>query len=131
MGKVLFVDSYLPLLDLYMEEFTDEGYEVILARNGKEALRKYREKSPQLVVMDIHLPDMDGIELLNSFLSVDRHASIIIHDAYPQPEDLQTRIAEGPIIKSFDFSRLKSKVREVISNSGKREKSNPLKVASP
>jgi len=78
MEKILFVDSYLPLLDLYIEEFTEEGYDVIVARNGKEALRKYMEKFPQLVVVDLHLPDMDGMELLNSFLSANPHVLILI-----------------------------------------------------
>jgi len=121
MERVLFVDGYLPLLALYKEEFTDEGYEVILARNGKEALRKYRKILPHLVVMDLHLPDMDGIALLNSFLSVDSHASIIIHDTHPHQEDSRTWMAEGQLIKSFDFSQLKRKMREVILKSGKRK----------
>jgi hypothetical protein len=43
------------------EEFTGEGYEVILAKDGKEALRKYKREIPRLVVMDLHLPDADGI----------------------------------------------------------------------
>ena len=63
MKKILFVDSYLPLVALYKEEFTDEGYEVTVARNGKEALRKYRKTLSDLVVIDLHLPDMDGVEL--------------------------------------------------------------------
>ena len=114
MEKILFVDSYLPLLDLYIEEFTEEGYDVIVARNGKEALRKYMEKFPQLVVVDLHLPDMDGMELLNSFLSANPHVLIICYKDFPQ-EDLRTwGVAET--IKSSNFSRLKNKVREVILN---------------
>jgi DNA-binding response OmpR family regulator len=130
MEKVLFVDSYSPLLALYREEFTDDGYEVILAKNGKEALRKYRKEVPWVVVMDLHLPDMDGIELLNSILGMDSRASIIIHDAHRHQEDFRTWMAEAHVVKSFDFSELKGKVREVIANSAKRENKKSLKVAS-
>ncbi len=122
MEKILFVDSYLPLLDLYVEEFIDDGFDVFVARNGKKALRKYRERSPDLVIMDLHLPDMGGIELLNSLLLLDRHASIIIHEASPQQEDFWTSMVDGEIIKSSDLSQLKSKVLELISKSGKRGK---------
>ena len=120
MGKVLFVDSNLALLALYSEEFRDEGYEVLVARNGEEALGKYRENSPQVVVMDPHVPDMDEIELLRSLFALDNRASVIIYEAYPQPEDFWTPRVGRPILKSSDFTELKSKIREILSGSGKR-----------
>ena len=130
MKRILFVDSYLPLVALYKEEFTDEGYEVTIARNGKEALRKYRKTLPDLVVMDLHLPDMDGVELINSFLVINSHALIIINDAHPHKEDFRTWMAEDQLLKSYDFSQLKKKVRESLSKAGKKENRKPPTLTS-
>ena len=114
------MESNLALLALYSEEFRDEGYEVLVARNGEEALGKYRENSPQVVVMDPHVPDMDEIELLRSLFALDSRASVIIYEAYPQLEDFWTPRVGRPILKSSDFTELKSKIREILSGSGKR-----------
>jgi len=51
--KILCVDDDWSLLDLYQLEISEEGYQVIVAKDGKEALRKFAEESPNLVVMDI------------------------------------------------------------------------------
>ncbi len=81
--KILCVDDDLTIL-LYSEEFSEEGYEVILAADGKEALMKYQSERPQLVIMDIRMPGMDGIEALTTILGKDCQASIVIKTAFPQ-----------------------------------------------
>ena len=70
--KLLFVDDDLSLLDLYRLELSEEGYQVIVAKDGKEALRKFAEESPDLVVMDICMPAKDGIETLATMLGKKR-----------------------------------------------------------
>ena len=71
MEKILFVEDDPTILLLYKEEFCEDGYEVILATNGKEALMKYQTELPRLVVMDMRIPGMDGIEVLNAILGKD------------------------------------------------------------
>jgi CheY-like chemotaxis protein len=115
MEKILCVDDDQTILQLYEEEFSEDGYEVVLAANGKEALIKYQTELPQLVIMDIRMPEMDGIEALNAILGKDRQASIIINTAFPQYwENFKTWGAETYLIKSSDLSKLKQKVREVL-----------------
>jgi DNA-binding response OmpR family regulator len=115
MEKVLCVDDDLSLLRLYQEELAEEGYKVILAKDGKEALRKFEKESPNVVVMDIRMPVMDGIETLTAMLGKDRQIPVILNTAYPQyRENFMTWGAEAYVIKSSDLTELKAKIREVL-----------------
>ena len=69
MEKILCVYDDLSLLHLYRDELIEEGYEVILAKDGKEALAKFSKEKPHVVVMDIRMPVMDGIEALTAMLA--------------------------------------------------------------
>lgn len=84
MKKILCVDDDLSLLHLYRDELIEEGYEVILAKDGKEALAKFSKEKPDVVVTDIRMPLMDGIEALTAMLGKNRQASVILNSAYPQ-----------------------------------------------
>jgi DNA-binding response OmpR family regulator len=66
------VDNDSSLLCHYQEELSEEGYEVILAKDGQEAFSKFMEEKPQVVVMEIRIPVMDGIETLNAMLGKNR-----------------------------------------------------------
>ena len=115
MEKILCVDDELSILLLFKEEFSEDGYEVILATNGKEALMKYQTEHPQLVILDMRMPGMDGIEALSTILGKDRQASIVIYSAFPQyRENFMTWGAEAYLLKSSDLGELKQKVREVL-----------------
>ena len=83
MKKILCVDDDLSLLHLYQEELMEEGYKVILAEDGRQAMEKFKEEKPQAVVMDIRMPLMDGIETLNAMLGHDRQIPIILNTAFP------------------------------------------------
>jgi len=115
MEKILCVDDEPSILQLYDEEFSEDGYKVIMAANGKEALMKYQTEFPQLVIMDIRLPGMDGVEALNAILGKDPQASIVINTSFPQYRgNFMTWGAEAYLIKSSDLDELKQKVREVL-----------------
>ena len=115
MEKILCVDDDSSLLSLYQEELSEEGYKVILAKDGKEALSKFVKEKPQVVVLDIRLPVMDGIETLNALLGKDRQAQVILNTAYPQYKDnFMTWGAAGYVVKTSDLSELKQKIREVL-----------------
>jgi CheY-like chemotaxis protein len=116
MKKILCVDDDDSLLYLYQEELSDEGYKVILAKDGKEALAKFEKEKPHVVVMDIRMPGMDGIETMILMLSKDRQVKVILNTSYPQyRENFMTWGAEGYVVKSSDLTELKQKIREIIS----------------
>jgi DNA-binding response OmpR family regulator len=122
MIKILCVDDDLALLRLYRDELAEEGYEIVLAKDGKEAVKKFPEERPDLVIMDIRMPQMDGIEALNAILGKDRLVPVILNTAYAQyKENFMTWGADAYVIKSSDLSELKEKIREVISRRQKRE----------
>ncbi|MGQ9695241.1 MAG: response regulator [Thermodesulfobacteriota bacterium] len=124
MEKILCVDDDLSLLRLYQEELAEEGYKVILARDGKEALAKFEKEKPDLVIMDIRMPLMDGIEALTTMLGKNRQIPVILNTAYPQyRENFMTWGAEAYIIKSSDLSELKQTIKEVLTKRKKPKKS--------
>jgi DNA-binding response OmpR family regulator len=115
MEKILCVDDDLSLLHLYQAELTEEGFKVILAKDGKEAVAKFAKEKPNVVIMDIRMPIMDGIETLTAMLGKDRQVPVILNTAYPQyKENFMTWGAEGYVLKSSDLTELKQKIREVL-----------------
>src|SRR4030066_958941 len=124
MEKVLCIDDDLSLLRLYQEELSEEGYKVVLAKDGKEGLAKFEKERPQVVVMDIRMPQMDGIEALTAMLGKDRQVPVILNTAYPQYKDnFMTWGTEAYEIKSSDLTELKQKIREVLNKRKKQAKS--------
>ena len=122
METILCVDDDQSIRQLYYEELTDEGYKVILAKEGKEALAKYSQKRPDLVILDIRMPGMDGIQTLTAMLAIDRRVKVIFSTAYPQhKENFMTWGAEAYVIKSSDLTKLKTKIRETLEK-GKKPK---------
>lgn len=117
MKKILCVDDEPSLLQLYHDELSEEGYEVILAKDGQEALMKFKQDTPDVVVMDIRMPRMDGIQTMTTFLGKDRRIQIILNTAYPlYRENFMTWGATAFVIKSSDLSELKQKIREALKD---------------
>ena len=124
MEKILCVDDDSSLLQLYHDELSNEGNKVNLAKDGKEALSKYSKEIPDLVVMDIRMPVMDGIQTLIAMLGKDRQVQVILNTAYPQcRENFMTWGAAAYVIKSTDLTELKQKIREVLERRKKLTKS--------
>ena len=89
--KILIVDDEKDILDLLSKVFKKNGYEVETARDGIEALDKAKSFKPALILTDIKLPNMDGIELLKKFKTMDSTPEIILmtgyHDLYDSTVD--------------------------------------------
>ena len=124
MEMVLCVDDDESLLRLYQDELSEEGYKVILAKDGQEALSKFSKEKPQVVILDIRMPVMDGIRTLTTMLGKDRQIPVILNSAFPQyRENFMTWGAEAYLIKSSDLTELKQKIREVLEKRKKLIKS--------
>ena len=113
--KILVVEDEESLRLLYEEELAAEGYEIITAGNGKEAIRQLQEGKPDLVVLDIVMPVMDGIETLGRILGKERKIPIVLNTSYPgYREDFMSWAADAYITKSSDLTELKNKVRDLL-----------------
>lgn len=89
--------------------------EIIEATNGKEAIDKYKSDKPDLVLLDIIMPDVGGIDVLREIMGIDKEAKVIMVTAVGQDamvEECTILGAKGYIIKPFNDK----KVAEAISN---------------
>lgn len=115
MPKLLIVDDDENICLLYEEEFTDDGFDVEIARNGKECIEKLKSFSPDLIIMDIRMPEMDGIEALGKIISKEKNIPIILNSAYSSyRDDFRSWGADAYIVKSSDITELKDKVAEIL-----------------
>lgn len=115
MKKILVVEDEDSLRLLYQEELKAEGYEVIPARNGKEAIERLEKEKPDLVILDIVMPVMDGMETLGKILGKDRKIPIILNTSYSgYQQDFMSWAADAYITKSSDLSELKNKIKELL-----------------
>ncbi len=89
------VDDDLSLLCLYHDELIEEGYKVILAKDGIEALMKFEKESPDIVVLDIRMPGMDGIETLTAMLGRPPDSGGLKHGLSPVPGKLHDLRGRG------------------------------------
>jgi two-component system, response regulator, stage 0 sporulation protein F len=113
--KILLVDDEESIQLLYQEEFEDEGYTVISALNGDEALGKFRDEVPDLVILDIQMPGMNGIEVLRQMKMIDATVPVILSSAYHEyKQDLGAWASDEYVVKSADMDDLKRAVRRHI-----------------
>ncbi len=113
--KVLIVDDDLHIQRLYKEELIEEGYEVVVATNGAEAMEMFEKENPDLVTLDIRLPDVDGIQLLRQMKEKRPKLPIIMSTAYDYRDDFSVWASEAYIVKSADLDELKSMIKKLLS----------------
>ena len=120
MTTILLVEDDKNQRLLYEQELMHEGYEVVTASNGKEALEKVQKKLPDIVIMDINMPKMDGIEAMGRILGKKKEISVIINTAYSNYKDsFMSWAADAYIVKTSDLSELKEKIKEVLAKKSK------------
>lgn len=76
--KILVVDDEIEICNIFYDFFTPKGYEVIKATSGKEALEKTKAEKPNLVFLDIRMPQMDGFEALKQIKQIDNAITVIM-----------------------------------------------------
>jgi len=120
--KVLIVDDEENVRFLYEQELIDEGYQTVLARDGKECLEKVTAEEPDIVLLDIRMPRMDGLEAIGKIIELNKHIPIIINSAYSTyKDDFMSWAADAYVVKSYDLDTLKTTIREVLEKKGRKK----------
>ena len=121
MAKILLVEDEESICLLYQQELQAEGHEVILAHNGKDGVEMAEREKPDLVIMDINLPEkMDGLESMSRILDRNKDIPVIISTGYSRYRDnFLSWAAEAYVLKSANLTPLKETIREVLGKRGK------------
>lgn len=115
MKKILLVDDDESIQILYREEFEDAGYQVVSAVNGDEGLEKFRNEQPDLVILDIQMPGLNGIEVLRQMKMENAGIPVILSSAYHEyKQDLGAWASDEYVVKSPDISDLMAAVKKHI-----------------
>ena len=112
--KILVVDDEKNILKLYKAELEDEGYDVVIANSGKEAIELFRDQTPDLVTLDIMMPDMDGIQVLRQLKQENSQVPVIMLTAYDYRDDFSIWVSDAYVVKSSDLATLKSTIKQII-----------------
>ena len=116
MSKILIVEDEAAQRLLYETEIVDLGHEVVLASDGVEAIDMVRKEKPDLVILDLMMPNMHGLDSLRKVLSINPNIPVIIHTAYSHYKDnFMSWAAEEYIVKSADLSELKGAIKRVLA----------------
>lgn len=118
--KVLLVDD-AAFVRMSLKKILDDsqlGFEYIESSTGVEALKMYKLHSPDLVIMDITMPEMDGIEAVRQIKELDANAKIIMCSAMGYQEKVVDAITAGAldfIIKPYEPSKVVNSVKKVLN----------------
>ncbi|HEY9886019.1 MAG TPA: response regulator, partial [Vampirovibrionales bacterium] len=108
--SVLIVDDALFMRTVLKDILTKNGYEVVgEATNGYEAIEKFQELQPDIITMDITMPELDGIEALKQIMDIDKRAKVIMCSAMGQQGIVVEAIKHGAcdfVIKPFQPTRV-------------------------
>ena len=111
MNKILFVDDEEGIQLLYREELEEDGYEVHSARTGEDALQKLQIVSPDLIILDIKMPGMSGIEVLRQIKEKNPKMPVILNTGYQEYKQDGAWTSDDYIVKSADLDVLKTAIR--------------------
>lgn len=120
MAKILIIDDDPFILDIYALKFKERGFEVDFAQNGKDGLKKATEQKPEVILLDVVMPGMDGFEVLRELKKDQntRSIKVVVLTNIGQKEEVERGKALGAddyIIKAhFAPSEVVEKVNSVL-----------------
>jgi len=127
--QIMVVEDSKPLREMLVHVLKDDGNVVESARDGKEAMEKYYSGAYDLIITDLNMPEMTGIELIKRIREMDELVEFIIITAYASLETAIEAIKAGAydyIIKPFKLEELKVAVRNVGDKISLKKKNKVL-----
>lgn len=115
---ILVVDDEEHIRLLYKEEFEEEGYNVLLASDGEDALAQIENNLPDLVTLDVKMPGIDGITLARKIKELKSDMPLIFVSAYEDyKHDFGTWASDAYFVKSANLTELKSLISNILKES--------------
>ena len=118
MAKILIVDDAEFLRVRISKMLTGDGFDVIQAENGAVAVEVYKANHPDMVLMDVTMPEMDGLTALKHIRSFDPQAKVIMLTALGQESVVLEAIKSGArdfVVKPFERERVLSAINKIIA----------------
>jgi two-component system alkaline phosphatase synthesis response regulator PhoP len=117
--KILLVDDEQDILEIVGYNLSQEGYQIVTATNGKEAIAKAKKELPQLIIMDVMMPEMDGMEACENIRKLPELSNVIITFLTARSEDYSQVAgfdagADDYITKPIKPKLLVSKVKALL-----------------
>lgn len=116
-AKILVVDDQLGVRRLLFETFREDQHEVEMAADGEEAVQLLNTFKPDLILMDMKMPGMNGIETLRQIRALDRQVGVIMMTAYGDAQNMEQAKELGILhylSKPFDLFELRERVRAIL-----------------
>lgn len=117
MGKVVLVtDDSMFMRSMLKKILIKSGYDVAFASDGFQAIEKYKELKPDIVTLDITMPNMDGLTALKQIMSIDPNASVVMCSAMGQQAMVMEAIKSGAkdfVVKPFQEDRVLESISKI------------------
>lgn len=115
--KILIVDDQFGIRALLSEVFQDDGFETFEASNGNDALKLLGLEKPDMILLDMKIPGMDGLEILRKIRADQNEVNVIVMSAYGEVTRMNEAKSLGVlayIAKPFDIDIVREKVRKLL-----------------
>lgn len=113
--KILVVDDEISIVQLAKFRLESNNYEVVTATNGKEALEKIKQEKPDAVLLDVMMPELDGLSVLKRIRDTDKNLPVFMFTAFSNEERFKVASnlnASGFILKTAD---LQSEIKNITN----------------
>jgi two-component system response regulator (stage 0 sporulation protein F) len=117
-GKVMIVDDQAGIRYLLLEVLRADGYDTFEASSGEQAFESSYEFQPDLILLDMKLPGMDGMQILRKFREVGSKATIMMMTAYSELDTVREAVragADGYFTKPFDILAMRDVIKEKVA----------------
>jgi len=116
-GKILIVDDQKDMCDILVLMLADEGYQTFSALSGRSALNRIKKEKPDLVLLDIKMPRMDGIEALKRIKEIDKNIVVVMITGYGTPDTAREAMRLGAfdyVTKPLDINLIRAIISDAL-----------------
>lgn len=117
MHRILIIDDEIIIRKLFTRLLTREKYRVLTASNGKKGIKTVKKEKLDLVILDLKMPEMDGIEALKRIKEINKNIRVIIITAFgtiKSASDALNLGADDFISKPFDIAKIRTTIKNVL-----------------